>query len=85
MEKNDMKENIVNIMAYRAKNVDLARNKPNKFKTKIETEFSEFKEQYPNIFRLCLDYIRITFRIRLKFRVKISKTPVWGPRAGIIK
>jgi len=50
-----MKENIVNIMAYRAKNVDLARNKPNKFKSRIETEFSDFKGKYPNIFRLCLE------------------------------
>jgi hypothetical protein len=56
MENNsDMKENIVNIMAYRAKHVDLARIKPNKFKTLIETEFVTFNEQYPNIFRLCLE------------------------------
>ena len=53
--KMDMKEKISSIMAYRVKHVDLARNKPNKFRAKIETEFSDFNKQYPNIFRLCLE------------------------------
>ena len=51
----NIKQNIVNIMAYRAKNVDLAGNKPNKFKTKIENEFAQFNKEYPNMFRLCLE------------------------------
>ena len=51
----DIKETISNIMAYRYKHVDLARNKPNKFKTRIETEFSEFSQSHPQIFRLCLE------------------------------
>ena len=51
---NEMKEKIVSIMTYRMKHVDLARNKPTKFKTRIETEFSDFNKEYPNVFRLCL-------------------------------
>ena len=50
----NIKTEISNIMAFRMKHVDLARNKPNKFKTKAETEFSAFNEKYPQIFRLCL-------------------------------
>ena len=50
----NIKTEISNIMSFRMKHVDLARNKPNKFKTKAETEFSAFNEKYPQIFRLCL-------------------------------
>ena len=51
----DMKEKISSIMAFRMKHVDLARNKPKKFKQKIEDEFSDFNKQYPNILRLCIE------------------------------